>query len=162
MRSQFGRGYAVCLIQFLFHEPRLRQEVERYAQLSTTRFDPAYPKMWTETHAVEMWASGAADHLIDIVRPRRWITRSQWARAQALSDLMYEAGRQYRADCEYTAAQMRAGLSEAEALLHAYSHAAGRPVPETFQEAWDLDTAAGLKPSRGDGAACEAPIPVLP
>lgn len=160
MKSQFGRGYAVCLRQFLFHEPRLRAEVDSYARLRATRTDPRYPDMWDETHAVEMWANGAADHLIDIVRPRRWITRDEWARARALSDFIYNAGRQYRGNREYSAEEMRGALTEAEALLHAFSHAAGRPVPLTFQEAWDFDIAAGLMPLRGDAATCEEPISV--
>jgi len=159
VRSSFGRGYAVCLVQFLFHEPRLKEQVERYAMLWATKPDPAYPNLWDETNAVEMWANGAADHLIDIVRPRRWIKRTEWARAKTLSDLTYNAGRQFRGDRQYSAAEMRAALTEAEALLHSYSHAAGRPSPQTFQEAWELDVAAGLVPQRGEDATCESRIP---
>jgi len=157
--SEFGRGYAVCLLQFLFHEPRLKEEVDLYARLRVEKYTSEAPHLWEETRAVEMWANGAADHLIDIVRPRRWITRADWARAQTLSDLVYHAGRQWRDDRKYTAGEMRSALSEAEALLHAYSHAAQRPMPRTFQEAWDMDVAAGLKPERGRSATCEEPIP---
>lgn len=160
MKSQFGRGYAVCLRQFLFHEPDLGRRVAQYAELRTLPSDPAYPHLWDETSAVEVWASGAADHLIDIVRPRRWISRSEWQRAKRLSDLVYGAGRQYRGDREYSAAEMRDALREADGLLRAYSLAAGQPVPQTFQQAWDLDIAAGLVPQRGDAATCEEPLSV--
>lgn len=158
--SEFGRGYAVCLIQFLFHEPRLKKEVDLYATLRQTKADPAYPHLWDETNAVELWANGAADHLLDLIRPRRWITRAEWMRAKALSDLIYGAGRQYRGDRAYTAAEMRDALNEAEALLQAYARAAARSRPQTFDEAWALDEAAGLRPERGHAATCEEPIPV--
>ena len=156
-KSEFGRGYAVCLRQFLFHKAELPRYLSTYERLRTERPDPRFPDLWNETSAVEIWANGAADHLIDIARPRRWVTRDEWTRAKALSDLVYGAGRQW-GDRTYTAAEMRAALREAEALLHAYGHAAGMPVPLTFQEAWDLDVAAGITPLRGDAATCEEPL----
>lgn len=152
--SEFGRGYAVCLIQFLFHEPELQRRVDAYAALRAK----GRIEFFQETDAVEMWANGAADHLLDIVRPRRWIMRADWLTAKRLSDLIYHAGRQWRGDSEYTEAEMRDALVDAEHLLHVFARAAGRPVPQTFDEAWDLDLAAGFKPERGDSATCEQPI----
>lgn len=156
MKSEFGRGYAVCLRQFLWHEPRLSEYVEQYVKLHAVHGD-----LFTPEGAIEMWSDGAVDHLAELIRPRRWVTASDWVAAKEVRDAMFAAKWFSFADRPYPPkdeASVRALLAEAERLLRAYAEAAGRPYPETFTEAWDLDIAAGIRPLRGDAATCEAPI----
>jgi hypothetical protein len=155
MKSEFGQGYAVCLIQFLFHAPRLDEYVKDYADM---RAKGVHAELFTDEHAVEMWADGAVDHLWDIRRPRRWISASSWQRAKQLRDRMgaakwsrFEGGR-------FTVDDMRDALNEARSLLIEFAFEAKQPAPETFDAAWALDESAGLKPLRGDAATCSQPI----
>jgi hypothetical protein len=159
--SGFGQGYAVCLRQFLWHEPRLGDYVREYRDMGIQ-----HPGMFGEKRGIEMWADGAVDHLFDIRRPRRWTTNVEWKEAQLLRDTMAGAkwGPGFASKDEplarsYSEADMRSMLALAERLLGAYAQRADRAYPESFQAAWDLDEAAGLRPQRGDQATCEGPIP---
>jgi hypothetical protein len=160
-KSSFGQGYAVCLRQFLWHEPRLREDVDLYADM-----EKRHPGMFGEKHAVEIWASGAVDHLFDLRRPRRWVTNAEWIEAKRLRDTMigakwgpgfrYMDGPLARA---YSEAEIRALLQLADSLLDSYAKRGERRKPETFRSAWNLDIAAGLRPQKGYEATCMQPIP---
>lgn len=156
MSSSFGSGYAVCLRQFLWHEPRLGEYVTEYARLAARgiRAD-----LWTERAAVEMWANGAADHLLDLRRPKRGVADEDWRRAERLAGLLYAARmmglRRGAPDTEHA---MRRLLEEATALLGRYAETLGQPFPETFEAAWELDLAGGAEPERGDIATCVEPL----
>jgi hypothetical protein len=156
--SEFGRGYAVCLRQFIWHEPRLGEYVRNYTDLRKRHPDP---DLFGPERAIEMWADGAVDHLHDLVRPRRWVSKAEWTQAKALRDAMYGAkwGGRFDWGGALTEGEVRDWIEVATRLLDSYAERAGRPRPATFDAAWALDEAAGLKPERGDAATCEGPIP---
>lgn len=159
MKSQFGRGYAVCLKQFLWHEPRLGEYVRDY-----TKWGDEHPDLFGANRGVEMWVDGAVDHLHDLIRPRRWVTRDEWQDAKHLQDVMYAAKwgdrwSEVPLARTYDEQDMRIYLATAQRLLDAYAARAHLPTT-TFENVWALDEAAGLKPQRGDAATCEGPIPL--
>lgn len=158
MTSEFGRGYAVCLRQFLWHEPRLSEYVQDYAD-----WGQKYPDLFGRERGIEMWCDGAVDHLHDLVRPRRYVTRADWLAAKQLQQAMYDGkwGRNFDTGetIPMSEADVRRWLGVADTLLADYARRADVPVPTTFEAAWALDEAAGLKPQRGDAATCEGPIP---
>ncbi len=152
--SEFGRGYAICLIQFIYHEPRLAEDRDLYAQMAQEN-----PGLFSDTDAAEIWANGSADHLFDLIRPRRWIDVAHWRQAKAFQARMLDARLSYRGQ-KYSTADMEAALAEARSLLSDFAAAAHWQIPTTFDEAMTLDEAAGLRPQRGDSATCEGPIPL--
>lgn len=144
MRTEFGRGYATCLYLFLGHTRRLRRDELLYRDMAAKYSNDQ--NLWTPEHAVEMWANGAADHLIDLVSPRRKVKRSDIAAAKDLADRMYRAGRPwYRHDDLISPDEARRGIKEAQRLLKSAATAADRRYPRSVDEAVLIDADLGLK-----------------
>lgn len=153
MKSQFGRGYATCLIQFINHAPRLAQDERLYAEMAAKPDVPLRTDgspMFQPEDAAEIWANGAADHLVDLLHPRG-ITRDDWAKAQYIRDRAWRIGRTYYPGDNGTPDECRALLDEARKLL-------GHCGVSTWQGAFRWDAAHGLKPSEGYSATCKEPI----
>ncbi len=151
--SEFGRGYAICLLMFTFHENRLTSYLESYAKLQKEE-----PSLFTEAHACQLWANGASDHLYGLVRPRKRIPRSQWRWARKIADRALDIGHGFRPGPKATEVECRLLLVEAKKLLEDASRIVGVPPVNNFQNAMLLDEALGLKPDRGTWG-CEEPIP---
>lgn len=149
MKSQFGRGFAVCLVQFVNHAARLDEYDREYRELARTsqitRRDGS--EMWRPEDAAEMWANGAADHLIDLLHPRG-ITRPDWALAQHIADRSYRIGRTYYPGDNGTPDECRTLLDHARTLL-------SKIGVSSWDQAFAWDTAHGLKPTPGDSASCK-------
>lgn len=152
MRSEFGRGYATCLLMFSFHEPRIDDDAALNARMRERE-----PGLFTESGAAERWANGASDHLYDLVRPRRGVTASEWRRAKALQDRALDVGHGFRRDSGATPEEMHRLCDEARALVDAAADRADLPGL-TFEDVWALDVALGLTPIRGEWA-CTEPMP---
>ena len=134
MSSEFGRGYATCLLQFANHRGRLI----------------------SETDSVETWANGSSDHLAELKRPRRGVGREEWRRADALATRMLNVGHGFRESSHSDWAEVGSLLDEADALL-ALLTARGHAT-DTLDEAMATDLALGLRPDRGSWA-CPADLP---
>lgn len=145
--SEFGRGYTVCLLQFVFHEPRLAEDVALYATMRAKE-----PSLFTESGAVEIWANGASDHLYDLVTGAR-VPKAQRIAAQGVAASALACGHGFTGDT-WTEEQARKWLAMARELLRL----AGEP--ETIEEAEAIDKALGLRPERGESATCIVPIPL--
>ena len=135
--SEFGRGYATCLRQFANHRARL----DYYAAMGAK---------YGLNDMVESWANGASDHLYDLVRPRRGVSRADWLRAKALQARALDIGHGFRASSKSTVEECTALLDEAEALLASSGH----PVA-TLVDAMALDGMFGLKPQAGSWSCAE-------
>ncbi len=146
MRSEFGRGYATCLIQFFFHRARLDEDADRYAKLHIEN-----PDLFKPSDAVEIWASGASDHLYDLLHPRRGLSAEHWRLARALQDRALDIGHGYRPSSKSDLAECYRLLGDAESLLATIGVA-------TFDEAFAWDEAHGLRPSQGYSATCVQPM----
>lgn len=60
--SEFGRGLVICLVKFAEHAERWHQWFDTESALEG----------FNESHRVEMFFSGASDHLYDIKIPKQW------------------------------------------------------------------------------------------
>lgn len=145
--SDFGRGYAVCLLQFVFHEPRLAENIALYAMMRAKE-----SSLFTESSAVEIWANGASDHLYDLVTGAR-VPKAQRIAAQGVAASALACGHGFTG-ATWTEAQARKWLTMARELLRL----AGEPA--TIEEAEAIDRGLGLRPERGESATCVAPIPL--
>ncbi len=151
--SEFGRGYATCLVQFVNHAPRLDEDEAIYAELrATSTREPTERPLFRPEDAAEIWANGAADHLIDLLHPRSGVTRADWAVASHVSDRSYRIGRTWQAGDEGTPDECRALLDDARTLL-------AKIGVSSWDEAFAWDSAHGLKPTEGYSATCMEPIP---
>lgn len=146
--SEFGRGYATCLRQFLNHRKRLAGDVknmERYKDIPD-----AGPRLASEGFGVEMWANGSSDHLYGLVKPKRGVPNAEWQSAKALAERMLDIGHGYRNESASDVAEVTALLDTAAARL-ADLAARGHAV-DTLDEAMETDRALGLRPDRGEGS----------
>src|SRR5690349_15058312 len=89
--TEFGRGYATCLVLFLGPTRRLSSDLTIYRSLR----DGDGKDYFSDARAVGMWANGAGDHLAELVMPRRGVTADEKRRAKAVSDRVWTSGRTY-------------------------------------------------------------------
>lgn len=101
--SEYGRGYATCLLQFTFHAPRLEEF------LGSATLGPG--------EAVELWMNGASDHLAGLERPPAGISDEEWAQASALRSRALDIGHGYRAQSASTPSEAASLLRTAADLL---------------------------------------------
>ena len=150
MKTEFGRGYATCLYLFLGHTRKLGEDVRIYR---TIAFRDAY---FTEAHALEMWANGAADHLIDLSMPRRKVTAVEKRIAKGIADRAYATGRQYMGGpvvgSEREARETL--IQPAQRLLRDAASHVGRRYPRSIVEAVAIDADLGLKADPGGYTSC--------
>ena len=66
-KSQYGSGLVICLVKFAEHAEKWLQDKEMYQQLRKKD-----PDLFSESHAVQQFFYGAADHLNDIKVPEKW------------------------------------------------------------------------------------------
>lgn len=150
-KSEFGSGYATCLLMFTFHEARLAGNVELYASLRAKHPEDTY---LTDREAISMWADGAVDHLRDLKRPRRGISLRDWNTAKKLRDRMFDAkwGGRFAQDgppMDYPEAATSIAIAR-ELLTRVGS-------PATLRQAEAEDRARGLVPDLS-GYVCEEPM----
>lgn len=148
IRSEFGRGYATCLIQFAFHRPRLDEDEAVYAKLQDK-----YPEQFRPADAAEIWANGASDHLYDLLRPVRGISRDDWDSAKYVQRRALDIGHNFLNRRSSNPTECRHLLDAIDRLLAAIG-------VSTFDEAFAWDSAHGLKPSKGYSATCIEPMPI--
>lgn len=155
MKSEFGRGYAVCLLMFAFHEPR----IDEYVDLNALMRSKGEARLFSEDDACESWANGSSDHLYDLVRPKRGVTRAEWERAKALQARALDVGHGFRFTprADATAVEMHRLCADARVLIDLAASRLGT-TGRTFEDAWALDEALGLRPLRGNSATCTEPI----
>ena len=66
-KSEFGKGLVVCLVKFAEHIMDMRFFLDMYEKM---RKQSSNPELFTESTAIELWASGASDHLYEIEVPK--------------------------------------------------------------------------------------------
>lgn len=147
--SEFGRGYATCLRQFVNHRARLNEMVAYYARQSMA----GHNGLFSETSAVEMWANGASDHLYDLVRPRRGVPAKEWTRAKQLQERALDIGHGFGRGSGSSVTEAHDLLDTATLLLVELSQR-GHGVA-TLEAAMDTDQSLGLKPQRGSWSCAE-------
>lgn len=141
--SDFGHGYATCLIQFANHRARLGQETNLHAEMAAK-----YPGEFPDRGA-EMWANGASDHLYELVRPpRRGLTPRDWQDAKALATRALDIGHGFRPSSKSDPAECVRLLDETDRLLASIGVA-----DLDAAMSWDRDH--GLTPDRGEWACSE-------
>ena len=64
-KSVFGRGLVINLVKFAEHFGKLYYSLE-----DEKRWIEKNPTLFSEEHAIQMWANGASDHLYEIKVPR--------------------------------------------------------------------------------------------
>jgi len=138
MGTEFGRGYATCLLQFVFHEPRLKETIVIYRKIDIA-----------ETRGVEIWANGASDHLAGLVTGSR-LPVAQRSRARELREEALKCGHGFSSSRTWTMEEARGWIAEARSLLEAAGN------PGTVLEAMDIDRSLGLRPELG--VTCSKPI----
>lgn len=142
MKTEFGRGYATCLYLFLGHNRRLARDLATYADLHAKGGDAAY--LFTPERAVEMWASGAADHLAEIQAPKRGISREDIQRSKELRDRVWGAGRRYMGEPDMSPDEARRWMKAAQNLLYEAAKRWGVRYPRNVNEALEIDRSLGL------------------
>lgn len=141
-KSEFGRGYATCLRQFVNHRARLGEDLATYQHMALKHAD-----LFDEASAVEMWANGASDHLYELVKPKRGVTREEWESAQRLAARALDIGHGFRPTSKSNAAEAIGLLDAAESLLTELS-IRGNAV-DTLEGAMKADRFLGLAPIEG-------------
>lgn len=139
--SDFGRGYATCLFQFLNHRARLAETLTFY-----TRMHRQHPDLFDDSRAVEVWANGASDHLYELSRPVA-LPSSEWTRAARLAARALDIGHSFGPPSESDAVEAHFLLAEAAELL-SYLEARGHSVA-TLADCLTTDQALGLEPDVG-------------
>lgn len=66
-KSEFGKGLIICLVKFAEHAEYWLKQKDDYDEMG--KFHPA---LFNESRAVEMFFSGASDHLYKIEVPKEW------------------------------------------------------------------------------------------
>lgn len=148
-KSEFGRGYATCLIQFTFHLPRLYEQAAYYAKRS--KEDPANRGYYTPAQAAEMWMNGASDHLYELVRPRG-ITKAEWAEAQSIQARALSIGHGFGMD-----GQPSSDPEECASLVGRANVLLVKHNIYNFEQAMTWDGEHGLAPLEGEWA-CKEPM----
>ena len=136
--SEFGRGYATCLFQFVMHAPRL----DDFAETSKAAH-ARNPALFAnpESDGIEMWASGASDHLYELITGGR-INRLDRATAKMVASMAISCGHGYMLH-NWTRAMALNWLECAVELLVNVGN------PLTLDEAMAIDRHLGLRPERG-------------
>jgi len=142
--TEFGRGYATCLFQFVNHAPRLEQDLKIYGEMAA-KVDSG--RLFTPEQAVMIWANGAADHLRDLITGGRVPARERKA-ARIISGEAWEAGHGYKR--EFSPDQARTWIATAKSLLVLAGD------PKTLEEAVVVDLRLGLRPELG--ITCSTPM----
>ena len=71
--TEFGKGLIVCLVKFAEHAERWGEDKRMYEVLRKREPDSAnIERFLNESMAVEMFFSGASDHLFQIEVPKGW------------------------------------------------------------------------------------------
>ncbi len=141
MKSEFGRGYATCLRQFVNHSARLDETLALYRKMAKKE-----PTLFSDSDAVEIWANGASDHLYDLIRPKRGIRRREWEQAKAVQARALDMGHGFRRH-DWTLSDALLVLAQAGDLLDDLTligYAVG-----TLDEALATDHTLGLLPEAG-------------
>lgn len=123
--SEFGRGYATCLVQFWNHRSRLHEYFGRFDAVTSA----------------ELWANGASDHLYELKRPRKGVTKAEWDEAEALQSRALNIGHGFQGSSRSSLEECAGLIATAERLLVGIA---------TLDEALAWDTAMGLRPAAGD------------
>ena len=147
-KSDFGRGYATCLRQFVNHAQRLTEAIELYRDMRSKHAD-----LFSEAGAVEMWANGASDHLYELHRPKRGVANVEWQRAKATAARALDIGHGFRVSSKSNPSEALALLDAAASCLIALERA-GYAVA-TLEQAMDTDVRLGLRPDSGTWSCSE-------
>jgi len=147
--SEFGKGYATCLVQFANHRARLAEQIDFYARMRIKE-----PGLFTESGGVELWANSASDHLYELERPISGITDEDWTDAETIQHRALDIGHGFRETSRSTAEECRRLLDDTDRLLVAIGVA-------TLTEALAWDADHGLTPERGEWS-CAANIERMP
>lgn len=142
-KSEFGRGYATCLRQFLNHRKRLDEYVRAYASMKSKTREPG---LFGADHALGLWMNGASDHLYELKRPVRGISRLDWWRAKQFQDRCLDIGHGFSPGSSTYREEVDLLLETAEELLRNIGHIG---LTDTLSAAMVTDGVLGLRPDSG-------------
>lgn len=138
--SEFGSGYATCLVQFANHRARLDGQVRLFSTMAV-----AHPDLpWD---AAEVWANGSSDHLYELARPDG-LPDDDWAHARTLADRMLGIGHGFPPSTKGSPAECASLLDTADFLLAAIG-------VSSLDAALEWDRAHGLTPDAGEWSCPE-------
>jgi hypothetical protein len=128
--SEFGRGYATCLLMFTWHAPRLQMKGRGI-------------------HNVMLWANASSDHLYELTVGGR-VSRRDGKIAKEMAAQALDCGHGYRyPGMEYTEADALRWIGIATALLVNVGN------PQTIEEAMEIDRKLGLRAEQGTWGCSE-------
>lgn len=140
MKSEYGSGYATCLLQFVNHGRQLNQMVELTRHTNSI----------AEDSVIRIWANGASDHLYGLVRPLD-LADEDWHLASSLAaaaidlghgrGLMWTDGRTWKMEDGWK-------MIQSAVILLVKLKESGREVT-SLDTAMEVDQAMGLEPDRG-------------
>lgn len=137
MTSEFGRGYATCLLQFSNHESRLHEYIGAYKDLKFIGIE----------RTAEIWMNGASDHLYELKKPVRLVPLSEWKTAAGLQARALDIGHGFRPSSAATTDECFQLLYTAKWLLGKLEERG--LSARTLDEAFVTDRLLGLRPDSG-------------
>jgi hypothetical protein len=141
-KSEFGKGYVVCLWMFANHTAQL----DKWHGHLKLRYGDE----------VHLWANGASDHLygLHMRRPRK-VPEEEYVRAKRLAVRWLDVGHGLNPPSA-TYDEAIEALKEATALVVLSCNREGKDYPTTAEEAIEIDKMLGIKrPDEGQWGCSE-------
>lgn len=129
--SEFGRGYATCLLMFTWHAPRFKW------------------KLKSMSDEVMLWANASSDHLYELIVGGR-VPRRDGKVAREMAAQALDCGHGYGLR-SYSEEDALRWIGIAAALLTNVGN------PQTIEEAMEIDRKLGLRPEQGTWG-CSGPM----
>jgi len=122
--SEFGRGYATCLLMFTWHAPRLQMK-------------------GPDINNVMLWANASSDHLYELITGAR-VPRKDGNMARDMAARALDCGHGFgHRSTVYSEEDALTWIGIAAALLVNVGN------PQTIEEAMEIDRKLGLRPEQG-------------
>ena len=147
--SEFGSGFITCLLQFVYHEPRLYEWDMRMRITGTN-------------DGVWLWADGAKDHLYELKKPPK-VTVADWKSACQVRDTVcgWSWSWPFQDRAKITTTMAREMLDQAKTIIAVYGGSGLFKGDPELKGAIAIDHKLGLKHvDTGDAATCTKPIEV--
>lgn len=142
--SEYGRGYATCLMSFAYHEPVIRRHLDLYVRMRGAGGDT---RLWTDQHALELWFNAASDHLFELIRPPK-IGERDWQTASSIAERAKMIGHGFRG-VPITVAETFQMIEISGGLVNKAARQEKVQI-NSFDDLVELDRRLGIEPIVGD------------
>lgn len=143
--SEYGRGFSICLMQFVYHLPRINEYLDIYKSLRIKGLEGM--RFTTDQGALELWFNGASDHLYELTRPPG-ISDKDWDTAYRIADKALDIGHGFRGT-PITVDETIQMIEVAGGLVHKYSLKENVAILN-YADLETLDRRLGIIPIRGE------------